>query len=186
MDIQKRVLSILKGAIVGRIKFAFVVGERTVTVDRQAFLEVARAIDKKNVTIYLVPPSAAEAGAQYWQRTNEIQIGQIKGRQEEAALAHEALHAYFDLMKIDMHAHDEEAAAYVVSTLYLLMSGVKKARIIEGAATTAITIAEFLLAEYKKNAKKVPVVSRKDWEDLIVSVAADPLYSQHKTYIHNG
>ena len=52
----------------------------------------------------------------------------ILGRIDEAAVMHEATHAFFDLKTSNILATEEEAVSYIVTALYHRMTGLTPAR----------------------------------------------------------
>lgn len=183
--LKKQIIKVLEGAKAGRIRFSFPVGDRMLTIDRQAFLSVARAIRKGTITIYQTGYGQNGSSARYMYY-NEIQISQIVNPMDESDALHESLHAYFDIKKIAIPAIEEEAAAYVASTMYLIMSKIpQKLWNIEPHATAG-TASFLLMAEHKAHPKEIPVVNTDAWANLLWVLSKDPLYDKVKSYTHDG
>ncbi|KAF0227786.1 MAG: hypothetical protein FD175_2492 [Beijerinckiaceae bacterium] len=184
-QLKKQVLKVLEGARAGRIRFSFPVGDRLLTIGRQAFLSVAQAIRKDKITIYEAPYGQNGSSARYMYY-NEIQISQIVNSMDESDAVHESLHAYFDLKKIAIPAIEEEAAAYVVSTMYLIMAKIpQKQWNIEPHATAGL-LSHLVMAEQKAHPKKTPVVNQDAWDNLLWILKKDPIYDKVKSYTHDG
>src|SRR6266704_6386258 len=123
MSLKTRVLQVLNGPTVARIRFRFPIRGSHVTITPQTFHHVARAIVSGRVTVQSptnLPPSVV---AQYVIRANTLQIRSVAGRLNEAQVVHESLHAAYDLLRTGIDANAEEASAYVCIALYLRMTG---------------------------------------------------------------
>jgi hypothetical protein len=105
--LERKVLSVLLGPAVARIRFRFPIANSHVTIAPQTFHRVAHAIRSGQVLVRAPTDLAAGVAAQYNDvaRTradatvvsaNTLEISAVTGRFDEATVVHESLH-YADL-----------------------------------------------------------------------------------------
>jgi len=188
MSLEARVLALLRGPVVARIRFRFPIPGSQVTIAPQTFHVVARAIDSGRVRVRRPTDLAAGVAAQYNDvaRTradhtvvaaNTLEVAGIGGRLDESYAMHESLHAAYDLLRTGLDGNAEEASAYVVSALYCRMTGLGRPRWANGAIYgNAARAAETLLRQYQRGDPGIPMVGAAEWETLRLAVALDPVY----------
>src|ERR1700756_924215 len=104
MSLTSRVLEVLNGPTVARIRFRFPIRGSHVTIAPQTFHHVARAIQSGGVIVRRPTDLASGVAAQYNDvartrtdgtqvRANTLEINSAAGRLDEALLVHESLHA---------------------------------------------------------------------------------------------
>ncbi|MGY4336592.1 hypothetical protein [Bradyrhizobium sp. LM2.9] len=134
MSLRSRVLDVLNGPAVARMRFRFPIRGSHVTIAPQTFHHVARAIRLGQVTVAVPTDLAAGVAAQYNDvaRTradgtavaaNTLEVVSATGRLDAAYIVHESLHAAYDLLRTGLDANAEEASAYVCTALYCRMTG---------------------------------------------------------------
>lgn len=210
MSIAHKVLQVLNGPTVARIRFRFPIRGSHVTITRQTFQHVTRAIASGRVIVRAPTDLATGVAAQYNDvartradgtlvRANTLEINPIMGRIDEAILVHESLHAAYDLLRTGLDANAEEASAYVCTALYCRMTGLARPLWANGQiyANAALT-AETLLKQYQKGDRGIPSVGEDAWRKLRAGVGMDPIYSGNglagvvtgwflgKQYTHDG
>jgi hypothetical protein len=198
MSLKTNVLQVLNGPTVARIRFRFPIRGSHVTITRQTFQHVARAIVSGQVTV--APPTdlAPSVAAQYNDverhrangslvRADTLEVKSAAGRLNEAHVVHESLHAAYDLLRTGIDANAEEASAYVCSALYCRMTGRFRAEWgtdqIWGAAGR---VAQTLLRQYQKGDPGIPMVGEHEWRTLRAGVGLDPLYAGLPSGIFTG
>lgn len=188
MSLQTKVLSVLEGPTVARIRFRFPIAGSHVTIAPQTFHVVARAIRSGQVLVRA--PSDLDAGvaAQYNDvarirkngtvvAANTLEIGAVTGRLEEAFVVHESLHAAYDLLRTGLDANSEEASAHVCTGLYCRMTGLPLPRWANDALfSNAERAAQTLLKQYQQGNPGIPWVGDAEWSALKASVALHPAY----------
>jgi hypothetical protein len=198
MSLQNRVLQILTGPTVARIRFRFPIRGSHVTITQQTFHHVARAIQSGAVIV--APPTdlAATVAAQYNDvartradgtvvRANTLEISSVAGRTKEAHVVHESLHAAYDLLRTGIDANAEEASAYVCSGLYLHMTGGFHAEWGNDQIWgNAGRVARTLLRQYQKGDRGIPVVGEHEWRMLRAGVGLHPVYAALPSGILTG
>jgi hypothetical protein len=196
MSLKTRVLQVLNGPTVARIRFRFPIRGSHVTITPQTFHHVARAIVSGRVTVQSptdLPPGVA---AQYnyvgrhrangtLVRADTLEIKSVAGRVNEAYAVHESLHAAYDLLRTGIDANAEEASGYVCSALYLRMTGFRASgnNQIWGAAER---VAQTLLSQYQKGDPGIPMVGEQEWRTLRAGVGINPIYAALRSGIFTG
>ena len=110
MSLRSRVLDVLSGPAVARMRFRFPIRGSHVTIAPQTFHHVPRAIRLGQVTASPPTDPAAGVAAQYNDvaRTradgtavaaNTLEVVSATGRLDEAYIVHESLHAAYDLLR---------------------------------------------------------------------------------------
>ncbi|MGZ5140763.1 MAG: hypothetical protein ACXWCX_23430 [Burkholderiales bacterium] len=181
MSLKIRVLQVLNGPAVARIRFRFPIRGSHVTITSQTFHHVARAIVSGRVTVEPPTDLAPNVAAQYdverrradgsLVRANTLEVKSVAGRVNETYVVHESLHAAYDLLRTGIDANAEEASAYVCSALYCRMTGRFRAEWgsdpIWGAAGR---VAQTLLRQYQKGHPGIPMVGEHEWRMLRAGV----------------
>lgn len=188
MSLESRVLQVLNGPTIARIRFRFPITGSHVTIAPQTFHHVAHAIRSGGVIVRPPTDLAAGVAAQYNDvartradgtpvRANTLEINSVAGRLDEALLVHESLHAAYDLLRTGLDANSEEASAYVCTALYCRMTGLPRpgwtgTRVYANAERAAQT----LLSQYQKGVRGIPMVGAAEWNTLRVGVVLSPAY----------
>jgi hypothetical protein len=187
MSLKTRVLQVLNGPIVARIRFRFPIRGSHVTIAPQTFHHVAHAIVSGRVTVQSpkhLPPSVV---AQYVIRANTLQIRSVAGRLNEAQVVHESLHAAYDLLRTGIDANAEEASAYVCGALYCRMTGGFRAEWANDKIWgPAERVAQTLLSQYQKGDPGIPMVGEQEWRTLRAGVGLGLYYSTLPAGIFTG
>ena len=198
MSLRSRVLDILNGAAVARIRFRFPIRGSHVTIAPQTFHHVARAIRLGQVTVRPPTDLAAGVAAQYNDvaRTradgtavaaNTLEVVSAAGRMDEAYIVHESLHAAYDLLRTGLDANAEEASAYVCTALYCRMTGLPRPRWANGPIyANAAEVAKTLLSQYQKGDPGIPWVGESEWRMLRAGVGFHPVYTSGPAGIVTG
>ena len=204
MSMRERVLSLLRGEAVSRIRFTAVTTAGPVTISRATFATVATAIDSGKIKITPRAVFDGNVAAEYSPEavpggpSGELLVPLLLGRGEEGYAVHECIHAFFDLKSIALNATQEEALAYVVSALYYRMTGLPPTRWDAEPYATAKTAADGLLRRYAVGVAGIPAVDDNAWRSLMLSVGFNEAYFLRRpagidrwfigrdTYIHNG
>jgi hypothetical protein len=186
--LERRVLSVLTGPAVARIRFRFPIAGSHVTIAPQTFHRVARAIRTGHIIVRRPTDLAAGVAAQYNDvartradstvvRADTLEISAVSGRLDEAMVVHECLHAAYDLLRTGLDGNAEEASAYVCTALYCRMTGLPRPRWANGQiyANAALT-AQTLLRQYQKGDPGIPMVGAAEWQALRMGVALHPVY----------
>ncbi|HEX2891360.1 hypothetical protein [Vineibacter terrae] len=177
MATRDKVLSLLRGPVVSRIRFTFPFAAGTVTIAPQSFHRVATAIEAGTVSLQVTNTFPPGVGGQYISGTpNTLQVAPLVGRTEEGLLLHECTHAIFDLTKTQVTDNEDEAAAYVVDALYFRMTGLRRSRWNAEPHATAGSVADDLLRQYQAGKVRIPPVDTGLWATLRRTVMLDPLY----------
>lgn len=187
MTLQNQVLQILRGPVVPRIRFIFPAPGGNVTIAPQTFYLVANAIQSGRVHVARPTDLEPGVGASYnggartrldgtEVRANTLEINSASGRLNEGDVLHECLHAAYDLLRTGITVLDEEASAYVVSSLYFRMTGVRPARWRDEPYRTAGMVADTLLAQYARGTAGIPTVGAIEWDVLRTAVVVNPIY----------
>jgi hypothetical protein len=189
MSIATKVLQVLNGPTVARIRFRFPIRGSHVTITSQTFHHVARAIASGRVVVRHPTDLAAGVAAQYNDeartradgtvvRANTLEINPVLGRFDEATVVHESLHAAYDLLRTGLDGNAEEASAYVCTALYCRMTGLPKPRWANGQVfANAERTAQTLLKQYQKGVPGIPFVGEDDWRMLRAGVGLHPVYA---------
>jgi hypothetical protein len=189
MSLRSRVLDVLHGPAVARMRFRFPIRGSHVTIAPQTFHHVARAIRLGQVTVRPPTDLAAGVAAQYNDvaRTradgtavaaNTLEVVSAAGRLDEAYIVHESLHAAYDLLRTGLDANAEEASAYVCTALYCRMTGLPRPRWANGPIyANAAEVARTLLSQYQKGDPGIPWVGEHEWKMLRAGVGFDPVYT---------
>ena len=187
MSLKTRVLQVLNGPTVARIRFRFPIRGSHVTITPQTFHHVAHAIVSGRVTVQSpkhLPPSVV---AQYVIRANTLQIRSVAGRLNEAQVVHESLHAAYDLLRTGIDANAEEASAYVCGALYCRMTGGFRAEWANDKIWgPAERVAQTLLRQYQKGDPGIPMVGEQEWRTLRAGVGLGLYYSTLPAGIFTG
>lgn len=188
MSLESRVLDVLNGPTVGRIRFRFPINGSHVTIAPQTFHHVARAIRSGGVIVRPPTDLAANVGAQYNDvartradgtavRANTLEINSVAGRLDEANVVHESLHAAYDLLRTGLDANSEEASAMVCTALCCRMTGLPRPRWTGSRIfADAERVANTLLKQYQKGDRGIPMVGVAEWKTLRVGVMLEPVY----------
>lgn len=187
MSLTSRVVTILTGHIVARIRFRFPTAGGNVTITPQTFRRVALAINSGSVRVAAPTDLPAGAAAQYnaVARTrangtvvnaNTIEVNSASGRIDEAHVVHESLHCAYDLLRTGIDGSAEEASAYVCSALYCRMTGLPKPLWAGGIFAQAERAAQTLLMQYQRGDVPIPTVGITEWRALLLSVSLHPIY----------
>jgi hypothetical protein len=188
MSFESRVLQVLHGPTVARIRFRFPITGSHVTITPQTFHHVARAIRSGRVIVRRPTDLDPTAGAQYNDvartradgtlvRANTMEIPSLAGRYDEAGIVHESLHAAYDLLRTGLDANSEEASAMVCDALYCRMTGLPRPQWIGSRVfADAERAAQTLLRQYQKGDRGIPMVGAAEWNTLRVGVLLDPAY----------
>ena len=188
MSLKTKVLSVLEGASVRRIRFRFPIANSHVTIAPQTFHHVARAIRSGHVHVSVPTDLAAGVAAQYNDvartRANgtivaadTLEVSAATGRLDQALVVHECLHAAYDLLHTGLDGNAEEASAYVCTALYCRMTGLTRPRWANGQIyANAALAAETLLKQYQKGDPGIPWVGNAEWDALRMGVALHPVY----------
>jgi hypothetical protein len=198
MSLKSMVLGVLNGPTVARIRFRFPIRGSHVTITRQTFHHVVHAIHTGRVFVQLARDLPPGAGAQYNDvarnradgtavPANTLEIQSRTGREFEAHIVHESLHAAYDLLRTGIDANAEEASAMVCSALYCRMTNRTRpywanAKIWGPAGQVAQT----LLVQYQKGDPGIPMVGEEPWRRLRIDVGLDPLYTSGPAGIFTG
>ena len=111
MSLESRVLQVLNGPTVARIRFRFPIKRCHVTIAPQTFHLVARAVRAGKVIVRRPTDFDPTAGARYNDvartrkdgtvvRANKLEVNSVAGRFDEATVVHESLHAAYDMLRI--------------------------------------------------------------------------------------
>lgn len=119
--VRNRVLSILRGPVVGRMNF----GVGRIFIPSSNYEMVAKAIEGGFITVK-VDPSLSNSAVYYW-GYNRIDLSPTS---DPALIVHECTHAIFDLRKITTRVEETEGLAYVAQALYGLLDRGPSARYI--------------------------------------------------------
>jgi hypothetical protein len=189
MSLESRVLRVLDGPTVARIRFRFPIRGSHVTIAPQTFHHVARAIRSGKVIVRSPTDLAANAAAQYNDvartradgtsvRANTMEINSVAGRFDEATVVHESLHAAYDLLLTGLDANSEEASAMTCTALACRMTGLPRPRWAGSRIyADAGRVAETLLRHYQKGDRGIPMVGAAEWQALRVSVLFEPAFA---------
>jgi len=178
ISLNAQVITLLRGPVTARIRFRFSTTDgRTITIAPQTFHRVARAIETGNARVERSANLRSGVAAQYDSASrNALQISPMLGRIEEGLVLHEALHAAYDLLHTNINAADEEASAYVVSSLYFRMTGVRPGRWNAILHANAGEAANSLLRQYARGTAGIPAVDGHAFAILRLLVMTDPVY----------
>ena len=189
MSLTSRVLQVLDGPTVARIRFRFPIKGSHVTIAPQTFRLVAHAIRSGKVIVRRPTDLDPTAGAQYNDvqrirkdgtvvRANTLEVNSVAGRFDEATVVHESLHAAYDLLRIaGIDANSEEASAIVCTALCCRMTGLPRPRWTGSRIfANAERVAQTLLAQYQKGDRGIPAVGAAEWKTLRVGVLLEPAY----------
>jgi len=187
MALKDDVIRILRGPVTQRIRFIFAAPGGNVTIAPQTFEVVARAIDAGKVHVARPTDLAAGVAAQYNDvaRTradgtqvaaDTIEVNSATGRINEGSVLHECLHCAYDLLKTGITAADEEASAYIVSSMYFRMTSVRHPRWNAEPHASGGRAADTLLAQYARGTAGIPRVGDLEWRVLRVAVMIHPTY----------
>ena len=200
ISLPQRVINLLRGPEVGRIRFKFPEGGGTITVNRAMYHRVADAIEHHRIGIFPASDPAlipANAGATYDGTpvdggTIFIKVGKPWGRDLEGDLVHECTHAGFDLDKLDtLSALTEETVAMVAEVLYYRMSNAPKSYWPGPSRDAAAPVADALLHEYQAGNTPIPTVDPATFNALRAILPLRPAYqgtvvANGGSYIRNG
>ena len=177
MSARSKVLDLLRGPVVSRIRFTFPFWAGNVTIAPASFHRVAQAIERGEVRLNFTTAFPPGVGGQYTSGTpNVLSVAPLIGRTEEGLLLHECTHAVFDLTKTQVTDNEDEAAAYVVDALYFRMTGLRRPRWNNEPHATAGAVADALLREYQAGNVRVPALDPTAWTNLRSAVMLNPQY----------
>jgi len=189
MSLESRVLRVLDGPTVARIRFRFPIRGSQVTIAPQTFHHVARAIRSGKVIVRPPTDLAANVGAQYNDvartradgtsvRANTMEVNSVMGRFDEATVVHESLHAAYDLLRTGLDANSEEASAMTCTALVCRMTGLPRPRWTGSRIfADAGSVADTLLRHYQRGDPGIPMVGVAEWKALRVAVMLEPAYA---------
>lgn len=197
---ERYVINLLRGPVVGRIRFTFPEGSATMTVDRGMYHRVADAIGRGRIGVVpttdprLIPPDAGAMYYSHWKPGGMLYVRpQHFGRDLEGDMVHECTHAGFDVDKHDtLTALTEEAAAYVAETLYYRMTNFSQTKWSSVIRDVALPVADRLLREYQANRTPTPAVDPVNFHALRGIMPLRPVYQGTVVavpggrYINNG
>jgi hypothetical protein len=196
---ERYIINLLRGPVVGRIRFTFPEGGGKFTIDSGMYRRVADAIERGSIGVVpttdprLIPPEAGATYFDHWVPGGMIYIRPgYFGRSLEGDVVHECTHAAFDLdMLKGLTALTEEAAAYVAETLYYRMTNISQARWGSVIRDVAVPVAERLLREYQAGNTPIPAVDPVVFHTLRAVIPLRPAYlgraaSNGGSYLHNG
>ena len=198
MSLKTRVLQVLNGPTVARIRFRFPIRGSHVTITPQTFHHVARAIASGRVTVQSPTDLSPGVAAQYNDvarhrangtlvRADTLEIKSVAGRVNEAYAVHESLHAAYDLLRTGIDANAEEASAYVCGALYCRMTGGFRAEWANDKIWgPAERVAQTLLSQYQKGDPGIPMVGEQEWRTLRAGVGINPIYAALRSGIFTG
>jgi hypothetical protein len=178
MSLTRKVLQILNGPTVARIRFRFPTRGSEVTMTKHMFQHVVHAIRSGRVIVRPPTDLGPGTGAQYNDvarqradgtpvRANTLEINSARGRMKEAAIVHESLHAAYDLLRTPIDANAEEASAYVCTALYLRMTGGFRPEWgSDQIWGNSGRVAQTLLTQYQKGDPGIPMVGEDEWRTL--------------------
>jgi hypothetical protein len=177
MTTRDKILSLLRGPVVSRIRFTFPFTAGTVTIAPASFHRVASALETGKVSLQVTNTFPPGVGGQYTSGTpNTLRVAPLIGRTEEGLLLHECTHAVFDLTKTQVTDNEDEAAAYVVDALYFRMTGLQRPRWNAEPHATAGQVADALLRDYQTGKTGLPAVSPTAWKALRTEIALHSVY----------
>ncbi len=177
MTSREKILALLRGPVVSRIRFTFPFSGGTVTIAPASFHRVAQAIENGKIRLQVTNAFPPGVGGQYTSGTpNLLAVAPLIGRTEEGLLLHECTHAVFDLTKTQVTDNEDEAASYVVDALYFRMTGLQRPRWNAEPHATAGRAADALLREYQSGRTGLPAIDPVAWTALRAQIALDPLY----------
>lgn len=177
MTARDKVLSLLRGPVVSRIRFTFPFSGGTVTIAPASFHRVAYAIETGKVSLQVTNTFPPGVGGQYTSGTpNRLSVAPLIGRTEEGLLLHECTHALFDITKTQVTDNQDEAAAYVVDALYFRMTGLQRPRWDASLHGAAGKVADVLLGAYQAGKTGLPAVDPAAWTALQAQIMLHPIY----------
>ena len=189
MSLKDRVLQVLNGPTVARIRFRFPIAGGHITITPQTFHRVARAIRSGAVIVRRPTDLDPTAGAQYNDvartrqdgtvvRANTLELNAVTGRFDEATIVHESLHAAYDLQRTaGLDANSEEASAITCTALCCRMTGLPLPRWTGSRIfANAERVAQTLLSQYQKGDRGIPMVGAAEWKTLRMGVLLEPAY----------
>lgn len=196
---ERFVINLLRGPVVGRIRFTFPEGAATIAVNRVTYGHVADAIERGRIGVMpttdtrLIPASAGASYFGHWAPGGMLYVRpKCFGRDLEGDLVHECTHAGFDVDQLNgLTALTEEAAAYVAETLYYRMTNFPHTKWGSVARDVAVPVADRLLHEYQAGNTPVPAVDPVTFHALRGVIPVRPAYlggaaSNGGRYVHNG
>jgi hypothetical protein len=192
MTIQQQVIRILRGPVAARIRFAFPDGMsgaagRVLTVTPTDFHVVSRAIEAGTIHVVTAVDLPAGWDAQYNRRARTrrdgtripartIELSRMTGRYAEGSIVHECLHAYYDLTGAALSTLNNEASAFVTSSLYYRMTELPPIRT-NDIDQLGANVADGLLAQYGTGDAH-PTVPEPAWGDLLDAIRSAPSYAR--------
>jgi hypothetical protein len=163
MSLEDKVLQVLNGPTVARIRFRFPITGGHIIITPQTFHRVARAIRSGAVIVRRPTDLDPTAGAQYNDvartrqdgtgvRANTLELNAVMGRFDEATIVHESLHAAYDLQRTaGLDANSEEASAITCTALCCRMTGLPLPRWTGSRIfANAERVAQTLLSQFKR------------------------------------
>ncbi len=198
MSLTRKVLQILNGPTVARIRFRFPTRGSEVTMTKHMFQHVVHAIRSGRVIVRPPTDLGPGTGAQYNDvarqradgtpvRANTLEINSARGRMKEAAIVHESLHAAYDLLRTPIDANAKEASAYVCTALYLRMTGGFRPEWgSDQIWGNSGRVAQTLLTQYQKGDPGIPMVGEDEWRTLRAGVGLRPHYAEGPAGIFTG
>jgi hypothetical protein len=177
MTTRDKILSLLRGPIVARIRFTFPFKAGTVSIAPASFHRVADAIETGKVSLVVTNTFPAGTGGSYTSGSpNTLRVAPLIGRVEEGLLLHECAHAVFDLTKTQVTDNEDEAASYVVDALYFRMTGLQRPRWDASLHGAAGKVADALLRQYQAGRTGLPAVDPVAWTALQAQIMLHPVY----------
>lgn len=195
MSYKTHLINLLRSPTTQRIRYSFYAGLSltrgftTMTIDKHAFAQVATALESGKITVEIASEFEGNVYALYDFEDNIIWSSGARSRENDGAMLHECVHAWFDLNRKTVAVGINEAAAYITSSLYFRMTGIPRRRVIERLSIQSGVIAELLLRAYQRG-ERLPTVDFVEWATLVKMIAAHDGYREaaetEKVYHSDG
>jgi len=140
MGVKEQMIGILRNSDTARINFNYSSGQVSTRINGGVFRRVASGLERghfhvvegrftQNRVVYSAWDDASTGDA-----ANTFYLGRNErgSRDFDALIVHEAVHAYFDLVRFSIPWVDNEAAAYIAQGFYLRNSGYPSSRMEPG------------------------------------------------------
>ena len=182
MATKDTIVRLLTGTVARRIRFKVSLSTGSLTINKAAFATVASAIGTGKIKVTTTTTFDPDVGAEYsptgvpGATSGDLRVPPICGREQEGLVMHECTHAFFDLMKTNIRATEEEAVCYLVNALYFRMTGLTPTRWTNEPHKTAKSVADRLLHQYALGTSGVPTVDVSTWRVLVFAVGVNPTY----------
>ncbi|MDM7921276.1 MAG: hypothetical protein QUS14_03165 [Pyrinomonadaceae bacterium] len=138
MGVKDHMISILRSDETQRIRFSFRGSSgNTVTLEPGAFRRIADGMQRNQLHVVegrfsdnrMVYSSWVDTANDYAANTFYLGRNQRSSRDFNALVVHEAVHAWFDVARVEIPWVDNEAAGYIAQACYLRNSGYSQSRI---------------------------------------------------------